>query len=147
MTALHASANEHGSTRGASTTTMELLDFRVRRIANLLCGFRYLFGDEYQLQEAVTKVLSDAGESVTRELILDRKNRADVMLANGLLVEVKVDGSLSAALRQCERYSALESVCGIVLAASVSWARRGLVSRPLMGGKPFAMVFLPRQCL
>lgn len=147
VTALHANANECESTCGATATTMELLDFRVRRIAILLGGFRYLFGDEYQLQAAVAKVLSDAGETVTRELILDRKNRADVMLAEGLLVEVKVDGSLSEALRQCERYSALDSVRGVVLAASVSWARRGLVARPRMGGKPFAMVYLPRQSL
>lgn len=128
-------------------TTAELPDFRVRRIATLLAGFRYLFGDEYQLQEAVAEVLAGAGEAVTREQILDRKNRADVMLTGGLLVEVKVDGSLSAALRQCERYSALDQVCGIVLAASVAWARRGLVSRPRLGDKPFAMVYLPRQSL
>lgn len=113
----------------------------------MLGGFRYLFGSEDQLQEAIAGVLAEAGEMVTRELILDRKNRADVMLSDGIVVEVKVDGSLSAALRQCERYSALDAVRGIVLAASVPWARRGLVSRPRMGGKPFAMVFLPRQAL
>ena len=123
------------------------VEFRVRRVATLLGGYRYLFGDEYQLQEAVATVLTGAGEEVRRELILDRKNRADVMLQDGILVEVKVDGSLSAALRQCERYSALDSVHGIVLAASVAWARRGLVSRPLMGGKPFALVHLARQLL
>lgn len=131
------------STTANSTAT----EFRVRRVAALLAGFRYLFGDEYQLQQAVAEVLADAGEEVVRERILDRKNRADVMLADDILVEVKVDGSLSAALRQCERYSALDSVRGIVLAASVSWARAGLVSRPRMGGKPFAMVHLPRQAL
>lgn len=131
----------------AATDATELVDFKVRRIATLLGGFRYLFGDEYQLQAAVAEVLTGAGETVTREVALDRKNRADVMVAGGLLVEVKVEGSLSAALRQCERYSALEAVHGIVLAASVRWARRGLVARPRMGGKPFAMVYLPRQSL
>lgn len=123
------------------------IEFRVRKVATLLRGFRYLFGDEYQLQEAVSEVLRGAGETVTREKILDRRNRADVVLADGVLVEVKIDGSLSAALRQCERYSALEPVRGIVLAASVSWARQGLASRPRMGGKPFAMAYLPRQAL
>lgn len=121
--------------------------FRARRVASLLAGFRYLFGNEYQLQAAVAKVLTDAGEAVVRERILDQKNRADVMLDDGVLVEVKVDGSLSAALRQCERYSALAPVRGIVLAASVPWARRGLVKRPQMSGKPFAMAYLARQAL
>lgn len=134
-------------TEAATAVADVAVEFRVRRVATLLGGFRYLFGDEYQLQQAVAEVLTGAGESVTRELILDRKNRADVMLQDGILVEVKVDGSLSAALRQCERYSVLDSVHGIVLAASVVWARRGLVSRPLMGGKPFALVHLARQSL
>lgn len=133
--------------QSAIAPSTEQMDFRVRRIASTLGGYRYLFGDECQLQQAVADVLAGAGEAVTREVILDRKNRADVMLADGLLVEVKIDGSLSAALRQCERYSALDSVRGIVLAASVGWARRGLVSRPRMGGKPFALAYLPRQCL
>lgn len=125
----------------------DALDFRVRHVANTLTRFRYLFGSEVQLQEAVSEVLTAAGETVTREQILDRKNRADVMLPDGILVEVKVDGTLSSALRQCDRYSALSSVRGIVLASTVSWARRPLVARPRMGGKPFALAFLPRQSL
>ncbi|HEX7371057.1 MAG TPA: hypothetical protein VF284_12335 [Rhodanobacteraceae bacterium] len=135
------------SAAAASSVATELPDFRVRRIAGLLRGYRYLFADEYQLQETIARVLSDAGESVMRERILDRRNRADVTTADGIVIEVKIEGSLSAALRQCERYSALDAVHGVVLAASVSWARRGLVSRPRMGGKPFAMIYLARQSL
>ncbi|HEU0197076.1 MAG TPA: hypothetical protein VFQ88_07710 [Nevskiaceae bacterium] len=116
-------------------------------MANLLHGYRYLFGNEYQLQAAVAEVLRSAGEGVTREEILDRHSRADVMLEDGILVEVKTEGSLSAALRQCERYSTLTAVHGIVLAAAVSWARGQLVSRPTMSGKPFALVHLARQAL
>lgn len=131
----------------ALDTVQQLPDFRVRRIATLLSNWRYLFGTEVHLQEAVAKVLADTGEKVAREYVLDPKNRADVMLADGIVVEVKIDGSLSAALRQCERYSRLQAVTGIVLASAVSWARRPLVSRPRMNGKPFALVFLPRQAL
>jgi hypothetical protein len=123
------------------------LDFRVRTVANRLSGFRWMFGSEDALQAAIADVLTEAGEVVSRENILDRRNRADLMLADALLVEVKVDGSLSEALRQCDRYSKLPAVKAIVLASTCSWARRALVSRPRMGGKPFALVFLPRQAL
>ena len=125
----------------------EAIDFRVRSVANRLAGFRWMFGSEDHLQGAIATMLVDAGESVVRENILDRRNRADVVLSDGVLIEVKVDGSLSAALRQCDRYSALPAVTGIVLASTCIWARRQLVTRPRMGGKPFALAFLPRQSI
>ncbi len=125
----------------------ETADFRVRVIAVALTAYRWMFGSEAQLQGAIAEVLAKAGETVARENVLDRRNRADVLLADGILIEVKVDGSLADALRQCDRYSALPSVTGIVLASTCVWARRKLVTRPRMNGKPFALAFLPRQSI
>jgi hypothetical protein len=123
------------------------MEFRVRRLSAFLVSFRYLFNSEVSLHEALSDVLARAGEPAEREKILDARNRADLFLAGGLLIEVKVDGSLSAALRQCERYSGLPQVEGVILASTAAWARRQLVTRPKMAGKPFGMVHLQRQSL
>jgi hypothetical protein len=99
-----------------------------------------------KLHEAMASVLEQAGFPFTREYALDAKNRADFWL-DGIVIEVKIDGPLAAALRQCDRYINLPQVKGVLLASTQRWADAPLVKRPEWGGKPFMMVKLGRQSL
>ena len=60
---------------------------------------------------------------------MDANNRADFWL-DGLVIEVKVAGSLADALRQVGRYISLPQVRGVLLATTERWGERPLVARP-----------------
>jgi len=115
-------------------------------LGRLLGGFRYRYGSEVQLHEVMASVLTTAGHPFEREYRLDARNRADFWI-DGLVIEVKVDGSLSAALRQVGRYIALPQVRGVLLASTERWGGDALVDRPAWGGKAFNMIRLGRQAL
>ena len=117
--------------------------------ARLLGGYLYRYSSEVKLHEAMAEVLAQAGISFEREHVLDAKNRADFWL-DGLVIEVKVDGSIGEALRQVGRYAALERVDGVLLASTCRWARPELQDVPGgggWGGKACAIVHLQRQAL
>lgn len=119
---------------------------RLGAIARLLGNYRYRYGNEIQLHEALATVLEGAGYDFEREYVLDAKNRADFWL-DGIVVEVKVGGSLAQALRQADRYITLPHVAGVVLASTERWGETQLADRPAWGGKAFQMVRLGRQSL
>jgi hypothetical protein len=117
-------------------------------LARTLGNFLYRYGNEVQLHEAMARVLTDAGHTFVREQILDAKNRADIWFPESrLVIEVKVDGTLAEALRQCGRYQNLPAVNGVLLASTQRWASMPLKERPAWGGKPFHMIRLGRQAL
>lgn len=115
-------------------------------IARHLNSYLYRYADEVQLHESMAKVLSDAGIDFVREYSLDAQNRADFWI-DGIVIEVKVDGPMSKALRQVDRYINLPQVTGLILASTQRWASDPLVERPAWNGKAFQMVRLGRQCL
>lgn len=129
-------------TRGALSSH----HMRLSALSNHLSGFLYRYGHEIQLHEAMETVLIEAGYQVQRERVLDAKSRADFWI-DGIVIEVKVGGSLSAALRQVDRYISHPDVHGVVLASTERWAAQPLVERPAWGGKPFQMARLKRQAL
>lgn len=115
-------------------------------LARALGAVRYRYSSEVQLHELMEQVIASAGFEAVREHILDRANRADFWL-DGLVIEVKVDGTMSEALRQVDRYIHLPQVRGVLLAATPSWAAQALKQRPQWQGKPFQMARLQRQAL
>jgi hypothetical protein len=121
--------------------------FIVRSVASLLSGYAYRFADEKQLHDAIAAALSSEGINFRRERGLDAKSIPDFTLDDGVLIEVKIAGSLSEALRQVDRYCVFREVAGCVLATSARWGRMPLRQKPTLRGKPFTMVFLPRQSL
>lgn len=118
--------------------------FALQHLANLLAGFSYRFGSETQLHEAIAQVLTQDGRAFRREVRIDDKNRFDFDLA-GIIIEVKIKGSLSEALHQVDRYCALDHVRGVLIASSVRWA---VVQEPKpIRGKPVRVIHLKRQIL
>lgn len=118
----------------------------LRAIANHLTRFAYRYSSEVALHESMAKVLQDNGFAFTREYVLDARNRVDFWV-DGIVIEVKVDGSMSDALRQVDRYINLPQVTGVILAGTPRWASQPLVEKPDWQNKPFEMIRLVRQYL
>ncbi|WP_251473657.1 hypothetical protein [Stenotrophomonas lactitubi] len=119
---------------------------QLKGIGRLLAGFGYRYGSEIQLHEVLATVLDRAGHAHVREYRMDANNRADFWL-DGLVIEVKVAGSLADALRQVGRYITLPQVRGVLLVTTERWGERSLVARPAWQGKPFNIIRLKRQAL
>lgn len=115
-------------------------------VANHLSGYAYRYSSEVRLHENMAKVLESHGFDFERERVLDARNRADFWL-DGIVIEVKVDGSMADALRQVDRYINLPDVTGVILAATPRWAASPLVNKPVWQDKPFQMIRLARQSL
>lgn len=122
------------------------LQMSLQKLSRLLGGYSYRYGSEIQLHESLGQVLTAGGYKFEHERILDAKNRADFWL-DGIVIEVKIDGSLAEALRQVDRYIGLDHVTGVILASTERWAERTLKDRPAWSGKPFHMTRLQRQAL
>lgn len=130
----------------ADLETANELRLRMRTVMGLLTGYAYRYASEAQLHDRLAQVLDEAGTTYERERVLDPKNRADFWL-DGLVIEVKVDGTLTEALQQVGRYIELPDVAGVLLASTKAWARQPLTKRPKWHGKPFAMAYIARQAL
>lgn len=120
---------------------------RIREISGILTRYQYLFADEVMLHEAMGEVLREHSVPFEREKVLDKQNRADFWLDDGLVIEVKVDGGLAEAVRQIDRYCHLDAVRGVLLASTKLWAAQPMAVPPRMAGKAFGMVRLRRQAL
>lgn len=121
------------------TTRFQLDTMRAR-----LGAVQYLFANEVRLHELIAQVLDAAGFRFKREHRLDEKNRADFWI-DGIVIEVKVDGDLASACRQCLRYAKLPGVRGVLLASSCSWARGTVATRDF--GEQIAIAYLRRSAL
>lgn len=119
----------------------------IRTARTALGRYAYRYSTEAQLHDQLDMVLVGAGLSVEREVRLDGENRADLVLPAGVVVEVKVDGTLQQALRQVGRYITLDQVRGVLLVATPRWAATELVERPRWGDKPFGMICVRRMAL
>jgi hypothetical protein len=85
------------------------------RIAIIKHEFR--FSDEADLQEGIIRVLTEHSIPFRREVTLSRRDRVDFMLDEGIALEVKVDGSISALTRQLFRYAEYPKISAIIVVA------------------------------
>lgn len=119
----------------------------LRRARATVGAFAYRYRSEAHLHTLLDEVLTAGGLPVEREVQLDPGNRVDLLLPAGVVVEVKVDGTLNEALRQVNRYIGFDRVQGVLLVATPRWAAQTLRERPKWGDKPFGMVCIRRQAL
>ena len=89
---------------------------------------------EMELQYGIGVALDRAGIEYSREHRLDRKNRVD-FFANGIAIEVKIQGSAKNIYDQCWRYAEFPTVEAVVLVTSKT------VTLPdTLNGKPCRVV-------
>lgn len=108
-------------------------------VSQTLLRYRYRYTRERQLHDAIETALAQNGIDFQREYMLDARNRLDFWLPeHHLAIEVKVDGSAGAALRQCLRYlDEGPDVIGVVLATTCPWAAT-------MAHSPLSRIFVAR---
>ena len=90
-------------------------------------------GDESSLQSAVWREIQALGIACSREHRFDKCDRVDFLTAGGLAIELKVDGTRNAAMRQLMRYAEQSAVESLLLITSRS---RHLGMPATLRGKP-----------
>lgn len=116
---------------------MSLID----QVVSELSAHSYRFTRETDLHKGMAWVLAQAGIAFEREVVAGPRERFDFLLEGGLVIEVKVNGSLSDALLQCKRYADRPDVTAIVLVATRHWAIKAAPDLTV-SGKPVRLVKL-----
>ncbi len=112
----------------------------IARIIDALSGVYYLFDDERDIHEGIKEALLANGLTPNHEVVSSPRSRFD-FLVSGIVIEVKVRGTYSAALAQCKRYAGRPEVHGVILAATCPWVDE--VDPPEeLNEKPFEVVAL-----
>jgi len=112
----------------------------LRRVVENLPRFQYRFSNEVGLHEGIDYVLRQSMVEFEREVVATAQDRFDFLVDDSIVIEAKVKGSLSPALRQCARYAALPQVQAVVLVATRFWA--GTPAQYVACGKPIHIVRL-----
>ncbi len=117
----------------------------LRRVLETLPRFRYQMTDEAQLHAGIARVLADAGLPFEHEHVAGPQDRFDFLVDPGIVIEVKVKGSLPEALRQVGRYIGRDDVAAVVLATTRPWGKStGYRAR---NGKPLHLLHLQGAAL
>lgn len=81
-------------------------------------GYRFRFRDEQELQEGLWLALTQNGYAPDREVVLGSDSRIDFMVGT-IGIEVKIDGSETALIRQVHRYMYFAEIQGLVVVTSL----------------------------
>jgi hypothetical protein len=95
-----------------SSTATTILTQKLR---NIVRGWRVNYNNERELQEKFAHLLAYHCLNFSREFVADKKNRPDFLVEGRIAVEVKIKGSLTAHMRQLERYANIETVETVIL--------------------------------
>lgn len=79
-----------------------------------------VFHSELELQDKIEQLLKNNAADYIREFILTKKDRPDFYIENGIVIEVKVDGSIGLVTAQLRRYAAEDRVKEIILVTTKS---------------------------
>lgn len=129
------------------------LRMEMSQLSLLLGGYRYRFVSEVELQDGIAQVLLAAQVSFDREVTLPRtegirmvaglNDRPD-FIVDGIAVEVKIKGSLSALLRQMSRYADHPDIRGVLAIGTPRWLEgvpTSLSSKPTRGLRLVSSLF------
>ncbi len=105
-------------------------------IAGILSSYQYRWANESDLQDAIEQVLITNQVEYEREFRLSRMDRPDFFI-DGLVIEVKVVGSVPVVARQLQRYARHESVQHVLL---VSAKRAHRQCEGSLQGKPVKVI-------
>ncbi|TXH11290.1 MAG: hypothetical protein E6R03_14355 [Hyphomicrobiaceae bacterium] len=111
----------------------------MERLIGTLSGYRIPFGNERSMQDTMFEILMHAGIGFYREFYLG-KDRVDFLLADGLAIECKVEGSPVAVMQQLLKYAACDEVKSILLVTSRHTHRWPGVTE--LNGKPFRVYWV-----
>lgn len=114
-----------GELKGEEKTKSDL-----EKIVSVLSSFKYRFSSEVDLQNGFAKALDNSGIRYEKEKTLSPQpglrvlsgvnDRPDFVI-DGLAVEVKIAGGLSALLRQISRYASHPEIRGVLVVGTPRW--------------------------
>ncbi len=104
-----------------------------------LASYRYSFTSERELQDGLARALDEGGFGHEREHRLAPGDIVDFLVAPGIGLECKTEGSLSLVTRQLHRYSQHEAIGALLLVTSKS-RHDNLPSE--MNGKPVRVMVI-----
>jgi hypothetical protein len=119
--------------------TARAIDMLIRTVVETLPRYRYRFADEKALHDGIAEALTGAGLAFERESVAGPRDRFDFLLPDGVVIEVKVDGSAGDAVRQVARYCARDDVSAVVLATTKGWQVPSCLE---LHGKPIRVINL-----
>ena len=120
--------------------------FLLQRVVQVLPTYAYSFGDEKQFHDGLATALFEDGIIFTREHVAGPADRFDFLCEGGVVIEAKIKGSLSEALRQVDRYCAREDVSAAVIVTTRLWGiTRQLAPDAMLHGKPVRLVAVRGQ--
>ena len=118
----------------------------LRRIVSTLPGYSYSYRDEKQFHDGLATALSGEQIGFNREYVASPQDRFDFLCEGGVVIEAKIKGSLSEALRQVDRYCARPEVNAVVIVTTRLWGvTRRLKEDAKLHGKPVRMVMVRGQ--
>jgi hypothetical protein len=123
-------------TSPAHRSPAELLEHVQARLR----AYRFRSTSEHDVQLGIGAVLDFERVAFRREVVLSRSDRIDFLLEGGLGIEVKVDSSHTAVLRQLNRYASHVGVAALLLVTT----RSKHIDMPSeLQGKPVRVLFKP----
>ncbi len=112
----------------------------IDKLFEILGGMNYRsFSNESELQEQVEDRLRASGIKFRSQVPATKRDRFDILLPGGIVLELKTNGSASALLSQLERYAQHEDVTAIVVVTSRSSHRQIEVVHEVYG-KPVRVI-------
>jgi hypothetical protein len=120
--AQHAMITYMDSTKGLKVKTlwgimvfMSIILLSSPSICQLIHAAKFHFANEYDLQAGIAQLLTEQGVQFQREVSVAKTERLDFLTAEGIAIEVKVDGALSSVTRQLFRYAAKPEIRELIL--------------------------------
>lgn len=115
------------------------------RLVAELPKYSYAIRDEKQLHDGIAAVLAKNDVLFEREHIAGPLDRFDFLLPGGLVLEAKIKGTWSQALRQVDRYCQRVDVTGVLLVTTRLWGHVSSTRTIALRGKPVRVVHLGGQ--
>ncbi len=113
----------------------------LRRVVETLPRYSYRFDSEATLHRGIAEVLAANQVPFAHEHVAGPRDRFDFLVEPGIVIEAKVNGSLSPAIAQSVRYLERADVTALVIVTTRFWGLQGRL-RPMWKGKPMRMVKL-----
>ena len=93
----------------------------LQTLISVLGGYRFRFVRERDLQDGIEAVLTQAGIAFERERALSPRDRPDFLTEDGIVVEIKTQGSQEECLRQVARYATHPDVTAVLVVGTPHW--------------------------
>lgn len=105
-------------------------------LISILSPLRFRYATEKDLQDGLEAVFREKAVPFQREVEISRRDRLDFLVDGGIVLEVKIKGSLPELVRQIARYARHEDIREILVIGTPHWIPRvpaAIEGKPVYG--------------